>query len=207
LNATDANEELGILSTTLSSLSKENLYTAPQGYFENVIDEVLQKVRPVSEVSEADELESLSPMLFSLKKENPYSVPPGYFNTAIEIPEKKEGKVVSIISRKWFRYAAAAVVVAIASISAVLIINKKNIDPKDHPYAWVKKNVQKVDSKDLDAFVKLTEVNAPEAKDVVSTPVNTTEVKELMKDVSDKEIQDFLNEIPESATEADAAMN
>lgn len=75
--------------------------------------------------------------------------------------------------------------------------SRNHIDPVDQPYAWVKKSVKKVDSKDIDAFVKLTDEDLSGQADVAITPVNTAEIKELMKDVSDKEIQDFLNETPD----------
>ena len=57
-----------------------------------------------------------------------------------------------------------------------------------------KKNFKKADPKDIDAFVTLADEELPNKADVVSSPVNPNEIKDLMKDVSEQEIQSFINE-------------
>jgi hypothetical protein len=208
MNAANVVEELNYLSPRLNSFSKQNIYTVPAGYFENLSENVMLSIREGNDYQTAkEEIENLSPLLSGLKKEMPYSVSQGYFDSIIEKPVQ-ETKVISITHRKWFRYAAAAVVIGIIILGGLKFFNSPNsIDPIKNPDRWVKRSVRKIDSKDIDAFVASVDQNniAPVAID----PSNTDEVKELIKDVSDKEIEDFLNETAAATTESgeDAVMN
>jgi len=208
LDATDAKEELEYLSPLLSNVSKEMPYSVPAGFFQNLSDNILQKIGEHSnhQTSE-EEIASLSPLLSSLKNENPYSVPAGYFESLETKPEKQGAKVVSITRRRWYRLAVAAAVIGIIAIGGLLFI-KPEIDPNKKPLAWINKNVNKKVSQDkLDEFVKLAEdetVNTVPENDVT----NQAEIKELMKDVSEKEIEDFLNDaIALESNDKDALMN
>ncbi|MGZ8552018.1 MAG: hypothetical protein ACXWV8_01350, partial [Chitinophagaceae bacterium] len=138
-----------------------------------------------------------------------YGVPVGYFENlqpAFNIERAgSNAKVVSITSRKWFRYAAAALVIGFVATMAFLIRDKKDIDPSNKSYAWVKKNLKKVSTDDINEFVELanaetTDIAKVEAKD---------EIDNLLKDVSDKEIQEFLNEtqLAEPGTDDDLILN
>ena len=77
----------------------------------------------------------------------------------------------------------------------------------EQPYAWVKKSIKKVDKADIDAFVKLADEEFSSQDAVATSPVKSDEIKELMKDVSDKEIQDFLDATPDTETNEDAMVN
>jgi hypothetical protein len=156
-----------------------------------------------------EELETLSPFLSGLKKEMPYDVPQGYFDSLSKGPVKQETKVISIVHRKWFRYAAAAVVTGIMVLGGFLFFSSPTkIDPIEQPYAWVKKSFKKVDKADIDAFVKLADEELTTQSSVAANPVKPEEIKELMKDVSDKEIQKFLDETPDTDnSNDDAVMN
>jgi hypothetical protein len=202
MGASSPLEEPGYLSPVLNKLSKEMPYSVPAGYFETLEKNLLRSIHESNRYqTPKEELETISPFLGSLKKQTPYTVPQEYFETLVH--DKPAAKVVSFTGRKWFRYAAAAVVTGFIALAGLLYFNSRNhFDPVDQPYAWIKKSIKKVDTKDIDAFVKLAEEELPNQKDVVVTPVNAEEIKELMKDVSDKEIQDFLNETPETETES-----
>ena len=194
-DATDAKAELAYLSPLLSSASKETPYSVPAGFFQSLSEDVLKKIseREDYQTSE-EEIGSLSPLLSSLKNKNPYSVPAGYFETLETKTEKKETKVISITKRKWYRLAVAAVVIGIVAISGLAIFRSKQVDPNKNPQAWIEKNVDKKVSKDkIDEFVKLAEdesTNVTYEKD----DVKHAEIKELMKDVPEKEIEAFLND-------------
>jgi hypothetical protein len=77
----------------------------------------------------------------------------------------------------------------------------------EQPYAWIKKSIKKVDKADIDAFVKLADEDLTNIVDVATSPVKPEEIKELMKDVSEKEIQDFLNETAGLESSDEAMMN
>ena len=194
MEATTASEEIGHLSPLLSSISKQMPYTLPAGYFEGLDLEHITKEN--DDLSAKEELETLSPLLAGLKKEMPYQVPQGYFdNLASAIPadeDQSATKVVSLGSRKWFRYAAAAVMVGVIATISILIINRDKVTADEDSYAWVKKNVKKVSTEKLEEFIQLADAE----KSVASADLKLQqEVKELVKDVPQKEIQNFLNDI------------
>jgi len=195
LEANDAKDELFYLSPFLSNVSKEIPYSVPAGFFQGLSEDVLKKISEHEDhQTSKEEIETLSPLLSSLKNKNPYSTPAGYFEKLETGIEKKETKVISITKRKWYRLAVAAVVIGIVAISGLAIFRSKQVDPNKNPQAWIQKNVDKKVSKDkLDEFVKLAEdgsTNVVYEKD----DVKHAEIKELMKDVPEKEIEAFLND-------------
>jgi hypothetical protein len=195
MEATNAVEELGYLSPTLSNISKQLPYIVPAGYFEGLEEKLMQTVRNSNDYQTAtEELETLSPLLSGLKKEMPYSVPQGYFETlAADIntqANKTETKIISIGSRKWFRYAAAAVVVGVIATLSFMLINQDKVTADKDSYAWVKKNIKKVSTEKIEEFIQLTD----EDKSVASIDTKIEDVKELMKDVPENEIQSLLND-------------
>jgi hypothetical protein len=195
LEATDAKEELAYLSPFLSNVSKEIPYSVPAGFFQNLSEDVLKKINEHEDhQTSKEEIEALSLLLSSLKNKNPYSTPAGYFEKLETRVEKKKTKVISITKRRWYRLAVAAVVIGIVAISGLTIFRSKQVDPNKNPQAWIEKNVDKKVSKDkIDEFVKLAEdesTNVAYEKD----DVKHAEIKELMKDVPEKEIEAFLND-------------
>jgi hypothetical protein len=209
LEAKSAKDELEYLSPFLSNIPKENPYLVPVDYFQSLNESISYAINSVDETSE-EEIESLSPLLSSLKNKNPYSIPAGYFETLETKTEKQEAKVISFTRRRWYRMAIAAAVIGIVAISGLVFFKSNGIDPKTNPEAWINKNVtKKVDKDKIDEFVTLvTPNNIQKAIDENKT-AEEAEVKELMKDVSQKEIQDFLNDAValESNDNADALMN
>lgn len=191
MEAATAREELLHLSPLLAGLSKEVPYSVPQGYFEKM-------AVPANTQTAAEELSSLSPLLSELKKETPYSVPEGYFENLSSSPYsatiKPQAKVISITSRRWFRMAAAAVVTGVI-VTAGFIIKKGKVDPAENSYAWVKKNTKKVSTEKIEEFVTLAEEENLNAEPVVATAEpKAQDVKELIKDVPENEIQSLLND-------------
>ena len=210
LEASNAKDELSYLSPFLSNISKEMPYSVPAGFFQDLSEDVLKKISGHEDhQTSKEEIQSLSPLLSSLKNKNPYSIPAGYFEKLETGAEKKETKVISITRRRWYRLAVAAVVIGIVAISGLVIFKTKQVDPNKNPQAWIEKNVDKKVSKDkIDEFVKLAEdesINVAYEKD----DVKLAEIKELMKDIPEKEIEDFLNDAIalESNSDTDGLMN
>ena len=229
LNATDAKDELSYLSPMLSNVSKEMPYAVPAGFFQNLGDDILKNISAHEDYLRKEsfgreEIEVLSPLLSSLKNKNPYSAPAGYFEkleTGIvrqradspkesfaTFGEKKQTKVISITKRRWYRVAVAAVVIGIIAIGGLLFI-KPQVNPVDNPQAWIEKNVKKVNQDKIDEFVTLANGDSSEKADSQSEAVKKAEIKELMKDVPEKEIEAFLNDAIalESNTDTDGSMN
>jgi hypothetical protein len=202
--ATNAADELASLSPLLSSISKQNLYTVPAGYFDT-LDKKLATI-PIDFKNESvqEELENISPLLGGLKKQTPYTLPGGYFES-LKYDNPRENnvpaaKVISITSRKWFRYAAVALVIGFVATVGFLLLNKPDrIDPADKSFSWVQKSMKKVSTDEINEFIELANAGTPDA---VKTN-GKEEINNLLKDVSDKEIQDFLNETQTAVPETD----
>ena len=190
----EENDELSF--SVLNTISKENTYSVPAGYFDGLEERLMQAVRESADYQNAnEELESISPLLSGLKKEIPFSVPNGYFeNFTVEEAIRPKAKVVAITHRRWFRYAVAAVFAGAILTTSLLLNKTKSIDPNTNPDGWVAKNVKKVAPDQLDELINLADEEENARGAVVNKTEKADEIKELMKDVSDKEIQDFLKE-------------
>jgi len=196
MDSVDAKDELSHLSPFLSSVSKATPFTTPVGYFDGLEERMLNAVRVSTDYQTTDEeLESLSPLLQGLKKENPYTVPQGYFeNLSAPVVQQTETKVVSMASRKWLRYVAAAIMIGVIAIVGVKLISQEKIDPNKNSHAWVEKNVKKVSSDKIEEFIKLTE-KEKSLEEAVASADKTDDIKEFLKDVPENEIQDLLKDI------------
>lgn len=210
LDAKNAKEELAYLSPLLSSASKEMPYTVPAGYFQYLTESLLYSVNSNAGQTSEDEIENLSPLLSSLKNKNPYSIPEGYFETLEAKTEKTEAKVISFTKRRWYRMAIAAAVIGIVAITGLLFINGGKTNIGKNPEAWVKKNViNKVSDEKIDEFVTLVTPDGTQKTTDENEAADQAEIKELMKDVSQKEIDEFLNDAValNSNDDIDALMN
>ncbi|PZR29299.1 MAG: hypothetical protein DI535_02855 [Citrobacter freundii] len=188
--------ELEILSPLLAGLSKKMPYTVPGDYFASLDPSFAF----ADESDSATELKQLSPLLGGLSRKSPFNVPEGYFDQKVDIPEvQKPAPVIRMepVRRKWYRYAVAASVTIIVALSATLWFGRGTSDKADpsKSYAWIEKNMKKVSTEDIGKFVELAD---PAASDIASAP---SDIKSLLKNVSDKEIQDFLKDVPVDETE------
>jgi hypothetical protein len=107
---------------------KNNLQKVPEGYFSSLSDRIISKIKAEKNESATEEIKALSPALFYLKEENTFALPENYFDDLSDrILDKingKETKVISISSvRKWWKYAAAAIVTGVIAISSLQIFN------------------------------------------------------------------------------------
>lgn len=197
LEATHAKEELSYLSPLLNDLSRQMPYSVPQGYFDNLEKPILS----AGHQSPDDELETLSPLLSGLKKQMPYSVPEGYFET-LPVPGKQDAKLIKMSARKgWIRYAAAAVITGVIALTAFLVINERNSKPEIALKRFEKKldkEIQKMSDTELVEFLESTE-STMNGQENVST--NTPdEIKDLLKDVSESELKEFIEETSDLET-------
>jgi hypothetical protein len=210
LEAANAKEEIEYLSPLLSKMSKEMPYAVRAGYFQNLTESLLYAVDNNASQTSEEEIANLSPLLGGLKNKNTYTVPPGYFETLEAKTEKKEAKVVSFTKRRWYRMAVAAAVIGIVAITGLLLSNGNNSNIEKNPQAWVKKNViNKVIDEKLDEFVTLVTPERAQKTVDENEAADRAEIKELMKDVPQKEIDEFLNDAValNSNNDIDALMN
>ncbi len=224
LEASNAADELAYLSPFLSTVPKTMPYSIPAGYFEELSQEISAIIGINGEFkSPKDELEAISPLLSGIGKEMPNYIPEGYFQSRdtfakatasdgfgsresayAEASTDKGRKVVSFAGRKWFRYAAAAVLIGIIATFAILLSTEK-VDPTRSSYSWIEKNVKKVSTDELENFIQMTDESAQ--KDLAASTAKTNEVKQLIKDIPNEELQEFLSEIPQEEDAGDELMN
>jgi len=102
---------------------KENFQKVPEGYFDSLSNKILSKIKEEEESAES-EIKSLSPVLHYLKEEELYSVPEDYFHNLsdriLNKVKEQNAKVVTFHSvKKWWKYAAAAVIAGIITITSL----------------------------------------------------------------------------------------
>src|SRR3954463_14078072 len=148
----EASDEIAELSPLLSGLSKQMPFEVPADYFASNMDDL-------ASISAGDEN---SVILSLIDKEMPYEVPYGYFEqlpvAVMNRVAPKKAKVVSMARRGWMRVAAAAMVAGIITISGIFYFNRGREIPVDNPQ-WVASKLKTVSDKELEEFVKTTDVN------------------------------------------------
>jgi hypothetical protein len=102
-------------------MQAENLKRVPAGYFDTLSNQILAKIK-TEEAENAEE----SSLLSSLKDKNVFTVPEGYFDTLseniISKIDRPAAKVIPISNAKrWWKYAAAAVVTGAIAVSSLQI--------------------------------------------------------------------------------------
>ncbi len=190
LEATEAKDELNILSPYLNNLSKENPFKTPIGYFDGLEERMMNLVRTSADYQTSDEeLESLSPLLQSLKNENPYTIPHGYFEN-LSAPVVEKTKVVSMVNRKWLRFAVAAMMIGLISMVGISVIKNNTGDPIAKIEKKATREINKSSNEELNDFIQntSTDVAAIEKKSDI-------ELNDLLKDIPDEELNQFVEEI------------
>lgn len=205
----DAASELNDLSPLLAGVSKTMPFSVPSSYFEKNL-----QTTPALE----EEIEST--VFAAVGKTLPYGVPENYFDN---LPEqvlakvrKPEAKVVPMYRRTWMRVAAAVIVTGGLVFGGLQIFSNKQQQNSDSLAATTQKNtnvqvadnkapvvqeIKKVSTKDLEEFVKSVPITAAAPK---KEPPSKTETKELLKDVSVNEMENFLAAVPQPDDELSA---
>jgi hypothetical protein len=183
---------LGLIKSNdswLSGFPKETPYRVPVGYFDGLEEKIMEMIRNHADYQTSEEeLESLSPLLNSLNKRPVYSVPQGYFeNFNVAAADNKIGAdVISITGRKWFSYAAAAVMTSVLVLAGFLIYNNNHKGAADQTLARFEKEVKKIDD------VKRTETLI----DFMDAGLNQEELATNRKNIKTDDVQKLLQDIP-----------
>lgn len=203
-------EETAVLSPLVNEISRRMPYTVPEGYFNGLDKKLEQIMAGKNELNPGEELQELSPLLAGLKDKTTYRVPEGYFKNepgiaAPVVEPQPAARVVPITGRTWFRFAAAAVIIGFVATIGFFMLRKDatNMESTEKSFAWVKQSMKKVSTDDITEFVELAGAGAV---DVVKTTARDAIINDLLKDVSDKEIQQFLNET-QSSEDDDLILN
>jgi hypothetical protein len=181
--ADSAAKELEILSPVLSRIDKKIPFTVPSGYFIDFADKIMER---------------RSPWMTSLKDKQLYEVPQGYFK---ELPEKimqrikepkQQAKVIPFRrSRTWLKYAVAAAVAGTIVTGGILVFNPSGSKPSNET---VNSALAKVSDEEILNYLDSHNVPLTDSLNVTaSLDPSENEAKDLLGDVSDAELQLYLD--------------
>lgn len=196
----NAKEELEIVSPLLGQISKKMPFSTPAGYFEEVGENAIAGAQAIDFVNDA--LENDSPLMNGLKRVQVYEVPAGYFEQLPRqvlkaVKAQQPAKVVSMhFTRRVLRYAAAAVVAGLIITGGVFYLNRGG-----HPVT--DGSVPVVASTDLDSISDDVLENylenqtpapteTPLASNVTPDDLSASDMKDLLADVSDEDLQQYI---------------
>lgn len=196
----------GLTENVLLSVSEEmplNIphkmpFAVPEGYFDSLADNVLKAVKAKSFSNNEiwNELQEIAPLLNTISKQPVYTMPAGYFDELrFELPGSKAKVIPFTRTKRFIRYIAAAVIIAVVAITGVLFLREpaptKNTAIASEQIQQELKNVPESEIMDeLNTYNSAADVIAAEAAE---TSVNT-EPGDLMNGVSKEDMIEFLNE-------------
>ena len=182
-------DELAEIAPLLAGIPKHPTLSVPPDYFASL------GANLPAFISE----EELSPLLATASRTMPNAVPVGYFEgLSMEILSKVErpaAKVVSMNRSSWMRMAVAAVVAGIMAVGGIVYFNSNSGSGGNvQSTAWVEKGLKGVSDASLTEFINATD--PAQAGGVAQTTTHATEVRQMLTDVSDGEMDAFLAQVP-----------
>jgi hypothetical protein len=192
--------ELNTISQTVANIPRLPVFTVPENYFAEFPGKLMEKIREDAKI----ETELLSPLLGGIQKKNPFSVPDGYFSTFEEQLKKstlpdvmpEPAKVIRMTgTRQVWKLSVAAMVAGVIGIAAWLFYQQ---DTAMTMPAQVNINAElpKVSEQEMNDFLlSVPEMPATETPQVAG--LDNLNIEDMLKDVQDGELQDFVKDMPE----------
>ncbi len=187
-------DELVEASPLLNAIAKTNVYSVPQGYFENfAIKVIAQTTENVVEQSETFlELEEMAPLLNTISKTGPYNVPENYFSqlTVNIVVEKTKAKVIGLSrsTKRVITWLAAASFTGIIAMSGYMFwqgTNKPPITP-------VNPTASLADVSDEEISNYLNSTPLPGVETIPSSVLDEQMPEPVIQNLSTDEIKDYL---------------
>jgi len=187
--------ELSSLSPLLSSISRKVPYEVPENYFTELSDQALVGAKAIEFVNE--ELENLSSMMIGLKSTNVYLVPNGYFDSLAEkiLNKAKHQQPAKVVKMRPFiriaRYAVAAVFIGVMAVGGWLMQK-----PAESPMTAerIENSIHKASDEEILNFIQNDEGSIAEPAVNSDEEMDATDMKAMLADVSDNELEQFMNE-------------
>jgi hypothetical protein len=187
----------------IKSAGESSPYSVPESYFENLLTSILYKIKSET-LRVQEELLEIAPVLSAIKKENPYSLPSGYFeNLSVNIKGsvKPLANVVSLKTniRKWVTYTAAASVLLFVAFASYLFISihGKNTEK----FLSVEQRIAQLNEQEIINYLKDNADGFTSADLVPANDSQDPEIQNLLQNVSDQDIQNYLDDYDETPTE------
>jgi hypothetical protein len=184
---------LNLVGRSAYSPSSANPYTVPEDYFKNFSYSILETIKSGKVLNEVEqELTEIAPLLNTISKNPTYRIPDGYFqnfNTTNTFTKPK-ARVIPI-SKKFLRYAAAAIITVLMAVGGYLFLQKDVRDPQIQ-VANVKFDVKVLKDDEIIEFLK---THSGEATSFSSEKTKVKQnIKNRLKEKSDEEIRKYLQE-------------
>ncbi|MEO5681945.1 MAG: hypothetical protein ABIQ88_04845 [Chitinophagaceae bacterium] len=188
-------EELELLSPLLGQVGRKMPFATPDGYFNDIADNLIAGVKAIDFVNE--ELENLSPTMNGLKNKQVYEVPAGYFETSANVflekaKQQQPAKLISMgADRKIMRYAAAAVIAGLVVLAGFMYSgnSKPQTGTSQVP------ELAKVTDQEMENFLNTNTAFVADTSTIVTTDaldeITEKDSKDLLANVSDEELQQY----------------
>jgi hypothetical protein len=166
----------------------------PAGYFDGLADRIMQKIRLLEKEKDTDELADIAPLLHAMARKNVYTVPEGYFEQTIVHPPVR---LVSIHrSRKWMRYAAAAVLTGAIGTGIFFASRKEQVsDYEKYTKVDVSSAIDKVSDTELVNYLDKNErLTGSTDQTMVTASEELPDLSKHISQYSDEELKKFLDE-------------
>jgi hypothetical protein len=190
-------EKIRVLNTlSAENTTERNVYSIPEGYFYNLADDILKRIK-ANEVQ--SELEAISPLLSAIPKTNVYTVPDNYlFESeileAVKNKSRPPAKIFSIDAvRKWKNFAVAASIAIICLLSGFFYFSNKSQNSfSGLSDSDIQKRVSVLSDEEISNYLKNNNVfiyttNTYDSQQFMN-------VQNMIESISDKEIEEYLNE-------------
>jgi hypothetical protein len=196
--------ELSEISQTVAKIPDLPVFSVPENYFSSFPDKMLILIREDVSVETA----MISPLLGSLNKNSPFKVPEGYFAGLEEnlrkhaLPDKQNNPapVIQMFRRKQiWKLSVAAMITGLIGISAWLFFSQ-NVPVLPSSQVNLSTEWPKVSEEEMTNFLKtIPEMPQPETLQVAG--LESLNVEDMLKDVQDGELQQFIAEMPDLQTD------
>lgn len=196
LSATD---ELETISPLLNGISRQHPFQVPAGYFAELSENIIGGARAIDFVN--GNQEGIAPVLDGLQHKATYQAPVGYFGSLPEtilanINKQQPAKVVSM-SRRIVRYAAAAVITGAIAISGWLYFNNSGATGTGTETAQIIEKIgsdKTISDEEISSYLETATipVMAVNTVQVADEEMDSADLKDMLTDVSEDEIQQYL---------------
>jgi hypothetical protein len=190
-----AKAEIGGLSPFLDQIDRKNPFSLPADYFDNLSGQLIAGLSIEQPASESQTSESV--VIASLSHENLYRTPEGYFESLPEIVlsrvnQERKGAKVLVLSRNrsFLKYAAAAVIAGALLIGGSLFFNH----PASPNAEVTNPALTAISDQEILNYLEAQNVPLSDMNNLAAVDLTENDAKDLLGDVSDEELQQYLND-------------
>jgi hypothetical protein len=209
--------ELLTISPALADIPFQPVFAVPAGYFDDFPLKMVEMIKKEEKSGVLAELETISPLLASLDRKNPFTVPDGYFSAlekdlgsamvsqklvdeqAPEIGNPTQHPLAKVVKlgqpgRLRVLYAAASIVALLGFFTWFFVVN--NSSPTEGKFAVnIYSELPKLSATEMANYLETAPVEL-NLEPLSLAGVEEADLDEIMKEINEAELQQFINENP-----------